>query len=204
MIWFSSDRHFDHKNIIKYCQRPFAVDRMNPTQEEAKAMSEFLIAEHNKLVKPDDTYFDMGDVAYCTTYDRALECWRRLNGKKHLITGNHDQLMAEVHANHPELFAGYYALPDPSVKCIVEKQIEGQIIIMSHYALREWHHDLRGTWHLFGHTHAFLPPFGKSMDVGVDAMNYRPVSFDEIKEFMAQWPIGPHVKFPHYSRSDTD
>ena len=50
-IWFIADPHFDHKNIIKYCERPFnTVEEMNQT----------LIERWNSVVKKDDKVFCIG------------------------------------------------------------------------------------------------------------------------------------------------
>jgi calcineurin-like phosphoesterase family protein len=43
-----------------------------------------------------------------------------------------------------------------------------------------------GAWHLYGHSHGALPPYGKSFDVGVDCWNYKPVSFEQVQEKMNQ------------------
>ena len=52
--FFTSDTHFGHENIIKYCNRPFTS-----TEEMDKA----LISNWNKVVKPEDTVFHLGDFA---------------------------------------------------------------------------------------------------------------------------------------------
>lgn len=81
-LWFSSDPHFGHANIIKYCNRPFK----NTTE-----MDETLIERHNALVKPEDHWTCLGDVTMeRDNQGRGLEILRRLNGHKRLIGGNHD------------------------------------------------------------------------------------------------------------------
>ena len=184
--WFTSDLHIGHKNIIKYCSRPFA---------DVAAMNEALIANWNAVVAPDDTVYDLGDFAFCTSSGYALEVLRQLNGQHHLVRGNHEEAA---------LASGYVFAS--RTDGIAEIEIEGQAIVLCHYALREWHHALRGVWHLFGHTHANLGPFGKSVDVGVDnAKNvvpggaaYRPVSFAEVKAFMDARPVGPHPAIENF------
>lgn len=77
-IWLTSDTHFGHSKIIEYTNRPFAnVDEMN----------EALVNNWNKVVSPNDTVYHLGDVFF--TKDGAKHL-RRLNGKKYLILGNHD------------------------------------------------------------------------------------------------------------------
>ena len=73
-----------------------------------------------------------------------------------------------------------------------------QRIVLSHYAMRIWDRSHFGTWHLFGHSHGSMPddPTSRSLDVGVDVWNYRPVSYEQIKARMATktWqPVDGHV-----------
>lgn len=81
MDWFTSDHHFGHKNIIGYCDRPFA------TVEE---MDEAMVRRWNVLVQPEDTVYYVGDFAFATK-DRIRELLGTLHGTKHLIRGNHDK-----------------------------------------------------------------------------------------------------------------
>jgi calcineurin-like phosphoesterase family protein len=50
--------------------------------------------------------------------------------------------------------------------------------------MRVWPKSHYGTWHLFGHSHGCLEPWGKSFDVGVDAWQMRPISINQVKEKM--------------------
>ena len=54
-LFFTSDTHFDHKNIIRYCNRPFS---------SIEEMNNFLIKRWNATVGPDDTVFHLGDVTF--------------------------------------------------------------------------------------------------------------------------------------------
>lgn len=80
MIWFTSDLHFGHKNIIKYCDRPYA---------SLEAMKRDLIKNWNAKVKFDDVVYVLGDVFFCGTKE-AESIMNQLNGIKILIRGNHD------------------------------------------------------------------------------------------------------------------
>jgi calcineurin-like phosphoesterase family protein len=172
-IFFTSDQHYGHKNIIKYANRPFAsVDEMNET----------LIENHNKTVGHRDIVWMLGDFAFMQP-NRIKQVLQRLNGQKNLVLGNHDKGIAK----HRREYIGeglFNAIYDAK-----ELNWEGQHICLFHYGGRVWNKSHRGSWMLYGHSHGSLPPFGKSVDVGVDDKNitdeYRPVSFDEVKAFMA-------------------
>lgn len=70
MIWFTSDQHFYHKNVIRYCNRPF---------KSLEEMHETLIQNWNKVVGPTDIVYILGDFAFCGVA-RMKEIVSRLNG----------------------------------------------------------------------------------------------------------------------------
>jgi calcineurin-like phosphoesterase family protein len=79
-LFFTSDHHFGHNNIIKYCNRPFEnVDEMNAA----------LIKRWNEKIPPDGDVYHLGDFALCHP-EKLEEILDQLNGRIHLIIGNHD------------------------------------------------------------------------------------------------------------------
>lgn len=164
--FFTSDTHFGHANIIKYCDRPFA---------SVGEMDEALIANWNARVGRNDDVYHLGDFAFGCDYDHAVKCWNRLNGYKQIVLGNHDK-----HILHME----YEGILSPKSEHYMEIEVEKQKIVLFHYGMRTWHHSLRGVWHLYGHSHNMLPPLGKSVDVGVDGWDFAPVSMEQLRRFM--------------------
>ena len=82
-IFVTSDTHFSHVNIIKYCNRPYAsVEEMNNA----------LIDNWNSVVKNDDLVIHLGDFALGRTIQDIKKHLDKLNGNKILILGNHDSL----------------------------------------------------------------------------------------------------------------
>lgn len=174
MTFFISDTHFGHANIIKYSNRPFAnVDEMNNT----------LIHNWNSVVKPEDEVWHLGDFALGGgTAEKYLS---RLNGKIHLIVGNHENPALRIR----EKFA--------SVDYYREIYVERQLIILCHYAFRVWNKSHHGSYNLFGHSHHTLPddPNLLSLDMGVEGWNYTPASFYQVREKMKHktWrPVDHH------------
>lgn len=80
-VFFSADCHFNHANIIKYCNRPFkTIEDMNET----------IVCNWNKTVKRDDLIYHVGDFAY--KGQKNAQYWeKRLNGSIVHIRGNHDK-----------------------------------------------------------------------------------------------------------------
>lgn len=176
---FTSDTHFGHANIIKYCNRPF---------KSFAEMDNEMVHRWNTVVQPSDAVYHLGDFAFGrdATDEYIANIAHRLNGNVHFILGNHDKNIQRL-----DWFF-------ESIKPYDEIEVEGQRIVLFHYGLRTWHHDLRGVWQLYGHSHGGLPPFGKSLDIGVDSWAYTPVSFEELKKIMDACPLGKHPKFANY------
>jgi calcineurin-like phosphoesterase family protein len=173
-VWFTSDHHFGHAKILEYSNRPFSnIDEMNST----------LIKNWNASVKPSESVYFLGDFALCKE-DLAIEIIKQLNGNKYWIFGNHDRYLKKS-----KRFCGYWSLE----RDMMEIDINGQKIVLCHYALRTWHSQHRGAWNIHGHSHGSLPrlPGYKQIDVGVDCWDMKPVSFDTLKEEMDKISFKP-------------
>jgi calcineurin-like phosphoesterase family protein len=160
-LWFTGDLHYGHDNIIRYCDRPF---------KDSKEMNEVLINNWNSVVGKEDLIWVLGDFSLSRdqiTINRILE---KLNGYKNLIIGNHDS-KACINSNHWDWVGN-----------LTDIVWQKQNIVLCHYAMRVWNQSHRGSWMLYGHSHSALPEENVlSFDVGIDAWNYTPVSFDQIK-----------------------
>jgi calcineurin-like phosphoesterase family protein len=172
MIHFTSDTHWGHKNIIQYSNRPFT---------SVEDMNEALIKNWNDRVAYNDTVYHLGDFAFMP-YDMLKRTARRLNGTKHLILGNHDKTIIQSRTDLLD------SKTFDSIQNYYELKHEGEFIVLFHYGQRVWNKSHHGSIMLYGHSHGSLPPFGKSVDVGVDCKEiteeYRPVSFDEVIAYM--------------------
>ena len=163
-IYFTADSHFNHANIIHFCQRPFA---------SVSEMNEALIAKWNARVGKGDLVYHLGDFAW-GDWDPILD---RLNGDIVLIRGGHDRKLEKK-------FAGRFL----HIADLMDIVVEGYSIVLCHYCLRVWNKSHFDSWHLFGHSHGRLPALGKSLDVGVDGHDFAPWSWEEVKAYMADRP----------------
>ncbi len=170
-IYFTSDHHFGHKNIIKFSERPF---------KDVDEMDEFMIQKWNEKVTPEDEVYHLGDVGL-NSPGKLRKILDRLNGKIYLINGNHEKSAQACHSRF-EWIKDYYELV---IKDETFKKGQ-QLIVLSHYAMRVWNASHWGTYQLYGHSHGNLPrdPNALSFDVGVDCHDFAPISYEEVKEIM--------------------
>lgn len=153
--WFTSDTHFDHKNILKYCKdtRPFS---------DVNEMNEAIIERHNSVVKAEDRVYFLGDIGFDA--QTILHRIQRMNGEKILILGNHDKLMMKVHGRQKML--EYFS----EIRDYMEITIGKRKVVMFHYPIFEWNSMQHGAIHLHGHTHGGVKVPGNAFDVGVDSV----------------------------------
>jgi len=178
-LFFTSDTHFGHTNIIKYCDRPF-ISSIEMNQE--------LVKRWNEKISKDDIVFHLGDFALGLNSKDTAHILNSLNGKKYLIIGNHEKCaLAKEYVK--SLWEGIYDIAEIT---ITDEEIGEQRIFMCHYPMITWNGSHRGSWQLFGHVHGGLSNKGEikhspsQMDVGVDCHNYAPLSYQEVKTIITK------------------
>ena len=162
MYFFTADEHYGHYNVIKYNSRPWT---------STTEMTEALIGNHNSKVGPKDVTIHCGDFCWSRKYKDAQDIIRRLSGSHVFLRGSHDSWMRKSGKFYHDRW---------------HKTINGQHVVADHYAHRVWPKSHYGSWMVYGHSHGNLESFGKSLDVGVDAQGYYPVSFDELSLMMSK------------------
>jgi calcineurin-like phosphoesterase family protein len=175
MNFYIADTHFGHDNIRRLSKRPF---------ETVEEMNRLLIENWNIKVTDKDDVYILGDFSY--KGGDPVEYVKQLNGRKHLITGNHDTSLVK----HPE-FKKYF------VECRDVKAIEdnGKRLYLCHYPMVEWPGYYNGCIHLFGHVHntfhnpttEYAMTMQNAYNVGVDITGYEPCTLDEIIENYEKW-----------------
>ncbi len=174
-VFFTSDTHFNHANIIGFCNRPF---------KNVEEMNEAMIANWNKVVGVDDFVFHLGD--FClggsAEWNKILD---RLNGKIILIMGNHDI---------KNIRQGFmYRFEEVLMQMHIE--VGKQKIYLNHCPFLCYGGAYKDTWQLFGHVHTSKQNTGmdasrlgmlfpRQYDVGVDNNDFTPVSFAQVKSII--------------------
>ena len=168
MIFFTSDLHLGHENVIRLCNRPFSC---------IEEMDEYLIGEWNKVVHRNDQVYILGDLIFRSknTPEYYLD---RLKGEKHLIIGNHDKSwMGRVDV------AKYFK----SVAWMSVINTGKGKATLCHFPTL----DFESKYMIHGHIHnkaeeleywQFLKNKEAVLNAGVDINGYRPILIDELIE----------------------
>lgn len=178
-VFFTSDTHFFHENILKSCHRPFS---------SIKEMDSVLIDNWNKVVPQDGIVFHLGDFAWGNKLQMYQDLIPKLNGEIILIKGNHDE--KNLPRNREECLKLFkMILPQGYGK------IEGRYVYLNHYPFLCYGGIYRDpkdlVYQLFGHVHSGKMQTGLDMprmnlllptqyDVGVDNNNYTPISWYDV------------------------
>lgn len=168
--WVTSDTHFFHHNIIKYCNRPF---------KNVEEMNETLIQNWNKVVKKGDYVYHLGDVFMNSPrteeeHNKWGHLWSRLNGRKTLIVGNHDNI--NYLASHKYFHELVMWKPWSGV-------VGNQPMVFTHVPL----HPLsilkrdEGGLNIHGHIHNNQVKDKHYRCVCVERTNYTPINLEDIK-----------------------
>jgi calcineurin-like phosphoesterase family protein len=200
--WFTSDTHYGHEAVIRFCNRPF---------KSVEEMDEAMIDNWNKKVKPEDLCIFVGDVFMYCKPDRIKEILSKLNGdRKILVYGNHDRDRRRM------MNLGFTLVVEEMTLEILDENV-----LLSHYPFRmkpllynwiklkralfniirktgipirkiylEKYHDRRpidrGQFLIHGHTHSNHKINGKAIHVGVDAWKYKPVNIEDIRKLILE------------------
>jgi calcineurin-like phosphoesterase family protein len=173
MNYYFSDTHLGHANVIRMNKRPFNnVDEMDDT----------ILRNINSVVTNNDDLYLLGDVCYKSGRN-PVEYLRNMNGKKHLIIGNHDGKILK----DPEC-RRYFVEIEKILNIKDKLHGEEKMIVMCHYPMVEWDGFFRGSIHLYGHIHnitenqayKILRKIDNAYNVGADILEFVPRTLDEV------------------------
>lgn len=163
-----ADTHFDHKNIISF------EHKYRGHFKDVKEMNEAIVDNWNKIVKPEDTVFHLGDVVF----GHDLSIVKRLNGHKNLIFGNHDNHfpIQKFIDNGFENFYGMYRLDR---KYFLTHCPMHDDEMMMYPSMKNIHGHIHSRLVLTKH----LKPDTRYINVGVELTNFKPVNMEEIEKY---------------------
>ena len=175
MIYFTSDQHFGHANIIRLCDRPFKT---------AEEMNQVMLQRWNTKVTNGDTVYFLGDLFF-RDKEVIVPILEQLKGHKHLILGNHDDFwLSKADVNR------YFE----SVSLMAEVQVKGTWVTLCHYPMVTWK-NMNKTYMIHGHIHGntnadYWPLLWRRENVlnaSVEVNDYYPVTFEELVENNRKW-----------------
>lgn len=193
MIFFTSDPHYWHNNVIRYCNRPFA---------DMQEMNEAMIKAWNDTVGPQDTVYCLGDFSLAFRPVELISS--RLQGTKYLVPGNHDFCHSYNKKSRKEegkekwiqkyVDHGWIVLPEqttldiPGVAtvnmCHHPYSIGEYPEEDGHDKYAKWRPIDDGKWLLCGHVHENWKIRNKMINCGVDVWDFKPVSIEEIQKII--------------------
>lgn len=176
-----SDTHAFHKNIVKGCSEWEDTSKCRdfPTIDEH---NQVLADNINRVVGQQDRIIHLGDWSFggvdkIKLFRDMINCTNI-----ELLFGNHDTHIQ----NDPQLQKLF-------TRCDMFRttKIDGQMVVLCHYALQVWENNHRGWWCLHGHSHNNLnhDNDGKILDVSPEGHNFTPWSMDEIRDYMSKRAI---------------
>ena len=181
-IWLISDTHFDHEQMMYF--RDWAGNLTRPGFKTVEEMNEYMIENWNSVVGKKDQVWHLGDVVFGNNQVKWMETnWKRLNGQKHLVLGNHDNI---------EMLCGYQWFKSVNIW----KHFKDQNILCTHVPLHQgslkrpinadgktsaenliW----QDAVNVHGHIHSNPSPEGPYVNVSVEQINYTPINIEEVK-----------------------
>ena len=227
--WFTSDTHCGHTNILFYTPerarlwanpdilelaekyikdhdreelKQGIADMSKSLAESVEKMTEGIISNWNSRVQQNDDVYHIGDfmMGRSTNWESSL---KRLNGRIHLISGNHDyKFVKQPYVQERMIWIKkdyILSIKDPDVK-----RGKSQRIVLHHFPKLTWEGANKGAWHFHGHSHGsvdYMNQDSTRIDVGVDSEHgqYFPRSYEELKKVMQKREYKP---VDHHNEDD--
>ena len=176
-LYFISDLHIGHGNVIKFDERPF---------KNVNEMHQVMIENWNKKISDDDIVYFLGDLFYKVKSNFAKSFVHQLNGDIKVILGNHDRFSKLASFDRFSDIQSYQRVK-------VKTEDINQDLILFHFPILTWDKHHKDSWHLHGHSHHNLSKtvYGRNhyykrkvLDVGCNGHDYTPLSFGEVKDIM--------------------
>lgn len=188
-IFFTSDFHLFHKNVIGFDNRPFLDKNGDP---DVNKMHRTIIDNWNDVVGDNDIVFYLGDLVFGRP-EWAKEVIFALKGKIHYIMGNHDDYDEIVKYNK---FETVYDYVDLYIKGTEEPNLH---FVLFHYPIYQWNKAHHGAYQIHGHCHMGIKdhPFCQNKriwDIGCNGWDYTPISYKKFIE------LGKNIDFKKTTR----
>jgi calcineurin-like phosphoesterase family protein len=184
-VFFTSDFHLFHHNVLKFDKRPFS---------DVYAMHDYIEKKWNETVTEDDIVIYLGDLSFAKAHERQSvnDFVSRLNGKIHFVIGNHDKYEDIVRMKKFESVQDYLEL---KITHFETKGVGSEMLVktdtsfsLMHYPIYSWNKKHHGNYMVHGHCHGNLHHGEEAdfyvnrrvIDVGCMLHDYTPISYSEV------------------------
>lgn len=187
-VWFTSDLHWGHRNIVKFCpQRQTEFDLNIEDSDMLKKHDDALIRKWNDTVDKHDTVYILGDFSFAPV-EETKKILEKLHGKKHLILGNHDASCKGLE----NYFESVSQIKEVWFKKHIYSFLEEHMhCTLCHFPLIAWNRRMHGSIHLHGHLHGSGDDLNINseelrVDVGFDSKlgNCNLISLEQLYHYM--------------------
>jgi len=166
MIYFTSDLHAFHKNILDYDNLPFC---------SVEVYREFIVKTWNDLITDEDEVYLLGDTCVGGRGSEIDYFLQSLKGKKYLVKGNHEKEIMKNKSLHRHFVW---------IKDYFVFDYQNQRFVLMHFPIEEWLNKSHGSIHLHGHSHGSSRPQKNRLDVGFSASGLNIWSIDDVVEYI--------------------
>lgn len=180
--YFTSDLHLNHNNVRTFCPR------FRSHFKSLEDMNEGLIEVWNNTIDKDDDVYNLGDVVFGKNIQEIENLLKRLNGRHHLILGNHDK---RIRNNTHHFLRKTKDDGNPllsSINDFLRLDYVDRTLILMHYPCEEWEGSHRGFYHLCGHIHDKMPKTkGRILNIGFD-LHGKILSLEDVDDYLKDLP----------------
>lgn len=192
-VFFTSDFHLFHKNVLKFDNRPFI---------DVNEMHVALEGGWNEVVGPNDIVIYLGDLSFARREEKPYveEILNHLNGEIHFVLGNHDKYDDIKKMTRFKSVSDYLEVRIGHMEDY--KKVETLFCCM-HYPIYSWNKSHHGSYMVHGHCHGNLHHGEdasyywnrRAIDAGCMLHDYKPISYKEVINSLS------HVVLPTLSRT---
>ena len=195
-VFFTSDTHFFHKNILKHC--PLRKELCNALDEnDISSWDDWMVDRWNKVIGKHDIVYIIGDFAFGSA-ELAKKILGKLNGKKFLILGNHDGSSDKLDNYFKQITQQKMVVFKKEHYDFLEEDIQ---VFMCHYPLITWPSKHYGAIQLHGHCHGRLDAYNEEspdlrVDIGIDSTiaEFKPIPLEKIYQYFKTKTNGKSFK----------
>jgi calcineurin-like phosphoesterase family protein len=181
-VFFTSDFHLFHHNVLRFDNRPFA---------DVYEMHDYIEKKWNETVSEDDIVIYLGDLTFAKAHENEAvkSLIKRLNGTIHFVMGNHDKWeVINKFKNADKLFESVQDYLEVRITHLLNDKKTETLFCCMHYPIYSWNKAHHGSIMIHGHCHGNLHHGEdasfyvnrKVIDVGCMLHDYAPVSYSDV------------------------